>query len=160
MQDPSHYTWTLYDVAISGMPCYMCSPHTPSTGLDAYADWSYCVNYSAVGTSAMEKMKCTNELKTTLTSLESDTLYRFVVSARGPGGERVSPDVLVFRTKPVGKFYTCEHVCVCVLYYMYVYTRMHVSPCMLCLGSLVWLGHEDQATYCSCNIHVLVSRTS
>ena len=85
------------------MPCYFCLPRL-STGLDAYADWSYCVNYSAVGTSDVDEMKCTNELQTTLTSLESDTPYRFVVSAIGPGGERVSPDVFVFRTKPVGKF--------------------------------------------------------
>ena len=63
-----------------------------------------------MGTSDVDKMKCTNELQTTLTSLESDTPYRFVVSAIGPGGERVSPDVFVFRTKPVGKLYTFEHV--------------------------------------------------
>ena len=75
-----------------------------STGLDAYDDWLYCVNYSVVGMSDVNKTECTNGLQTTLTSLESNTLYRFVVSAIGPGGERVPPDVSVFRTKPVGMF--------------------------------------------------------
>ena len=72
------------------------------TGISAYDNWVYCVNYSIIGSSNV-KAECTSKLQTTLTSLQNDTFYTFTVSASGPGGERVTPDVFVFRTKSVGK---------------------------------------------------------
>ena len=54
--------------------------------------------------SDMNITKTTNELQITLTSLENVTLYQFIISAVGPGGERVTPNVFIFQTKPVGEF--------------------------------------------------------
>lgn len=56
--------------------------------------------------SADTHKKCTNDLNITLTPLENDTLYQFIISAGGRGGEILAPDVFVFRTKPAGKMYS------------------------------------------------------
>ena len=88
------------------MYMYMYIYYIYFTGDSAYDSWTYCVNYSIVDAmNETETLECTGELQTTLSSLEADTLYQFVISARGPGGERADRDIYVFRTKPVGKLY-------------------------------------------------------
>ena len=64
----------------------------------------YCVKYRRdnIDTANM-KSDYTRGLQLNLTSLESDTLYRFIVSAIGPGGEKATPNEFLFRTKPAGK---------------------------------------------------------
>ena len=60
---------------------------------------------------------CTRDLHITLTPLINDTLYRFTVSASGPGGESETPNVFVFQTKPTGESLCLKDVK--VLYTLY-----------------------------------------
>ena len=108
-----------------------------SLGMSAYDNWQYCVNYTTVGSVDVDVIaNCTTESQITITSLENDTLYRFTVSASGPGGERVTPDVFVFRTKLFGKMYTCTfsntsyiytYMCNILVYIIYIHC-MYVQP--------------------------------
>lgn len=77
------------------------------TGTSSFDDWLYCVKYTTIDGGDME-CNCTRGLQITLTPLISDTLYRFTVSASGPGGESETPNVFVFQTKPTGKS-SCFH---------------------------------------------------
>ena len=91
--------------------------------MSAYDNWQYCVNYTTVGNVDVDVIaNCTTQSQITITSLENDTLYRFTVSASGPGGERVTPDVFVFRTKLFGKMYTCTFSNT-----SYIYIYLHVQ---------------------------------
>ena len=74
-------------------------------GTSAYDNWTYCVNYTTLEGSTDTYSSCTDDLNITLHSLENDTFYQFNISANGLGGERPSPYVFVFRTKPSGKMY-------------------------------------------------------
>lgn len=87
-------TWSLSGVRISCQCVF--------AGISAYDNWTYCVNYTTVEESA-NTYSCTHDLNITLRSLENDTFYQFNINAIGPGGERTSPYVTVFRTKPTGK---------------------------------------------------------
>ena len=60
------------------------------------------MNYTTIeGLDLMSE--CTTDLEVNLPALLDNTLYKFVVSASGPGGERTTPDEYLFRTKPAGK---------------------------------------------------------
>ena len=72
-------------------------------GPSAFSDWLYCVNYTTVAAVDMQS-NCTHDLEIHLSSLDNDTVYRFIVSAIGPGGERATPNEFLFRTKPAGKY--------------------------------------------------------
>ena len=96
-----------------------------STGMSAYDDWWYCVNYTTVDVIDNDTIECTRELQITLSSLENDALYQFIINASGPGGEKVAPHIFVFRTKPAGKMLTCtafilSSKCVNTCIYMYI----------------------------------------
>ena len=120
---------------------YLCADtvHIFSLGMSAYDNWQYCVNYTTVGSVDVDVIaNCTTQSQITITSLENDTLYRFTVSASGPGGERVTPDVFVFRTKLFGKMYMCifslyVHVLVYIIYVLYIYNIHLMCPL---LGSI------------------------
>ena len=75
------------------------------------------MNYTTVDVPNM-KSKCTYDLQLRLSSLDNDTLYKLRVSAIGRGGERATPNELLFRTKPAGKM-TSDVTCTPYMNIMY-----------------------------------------
>ena len=63
------------------------------------------MNFTNLEGSSDTYSSCTDDLNVTLHPLENNIFYQFNISANGLGGERPSPYLFVFRTKPAGKMY-------------------------------------------------------